>query len=186
MRTRKSKSVVVTWIVALGMTTMLATKAEASPITISYNFTYQGSSVAFGSFTFDSALDGSVLGSYGDLSAFSFTAPALGGFSYNLAFANGSTTRSFLFDTATDSFVFGGSSPLTAMGLLLGFNVENVLIWENALGIPTNHAWDTVTTSRTTAAPVPEPGTLVLLGTALAGLASHLARTRMQRRRANA
>ncbi|MCB1800054.1 MAG: hypothetical protein KDI82_00050 [Gammaproteobacteria bacterium] len=79
-----------------------ATTAYAAPVTV--DFAIPTSTPTVGSFTFDSSLDGSVLG-YADLDAFSITLWT--GSSYDLTFVTTGTfaVNEFAFDTSSDSFV---------------------------------------------------------------------------------
>lgn len=79
-----------------------ATTAGAVPVTV--DFSVPTSTPTVGSFTFDSSLEGSVIG-YGDLDAFSITLWTGG--SYDLTFVTTGTfaVHEFAFDTALDAFV---------------------------------------------------------------------------------
>jgi hypothetical protein len=177
-RTRRLGLVGAFVVACAGLLTVA--KAEAVPITISYDILDPSSSlIASGFFTFDSALDGTVLNDYGDLSAFSFTFAGSGA-TFDLAFAGGAGTQHFAFDTSTDSFVFGAAlgSPLAAIGFQpfdTGFVVwSNNQVIEYLLGVPIgNFDWAVVTATRiATPTTVPEPATLSLLGLGLAGAAA--------------
>lgn len=162
--------------------------SEAAPIRIDFAFTSGASTLAEGSFVFDSALDGTVL-AYGDLSAFEIVTL---GVPYSLAFVNsGNFTefRYFGFDTSVDAFqvkdISGFPHILSAIktGFGIGFFISD---FPNVARVVTEYStgqfdveWTDLSIRRTTV--VPEPATLGLLALGTAAALVRRARRRSLR-----
>jgi hypothetical protein len=167
---------------------LLSRPTQADPITIDFSFSQAGTTVAAGSFTYDSSLQGQTL-SYANLSAFDFSIE--GGADYNLAFVNSVMAETgslsfFSFNTSTDSFVgvFDGQNPTLieaidssfASGFFIGdISRRNVAVddYENFGNAP---PYDTIHVS----VAVPEPSSIALCGVA-AAVGLTVARVRRKR-----
>jgi PEP-CTERM motif len=172
---------------AIGCLLLLGRPAAsaAAPIRIDFAFTNGASTLAEGSFVFDSVLDGSVL-AYEDLSSFEIVTL---GVPYDLAFVNsGNFTefRYFAFDSSVDAFevkdISGFPHILSAIktGFGIGFFISDFpnqarVVTEYSTG-QANVEWTGLEIRRTSF--VPEPATLLLF--AVGGAAA----LRRSRRRA--
>lgn len=154
---------------------MTVARVEAAPIYIAFTFSNGVTTLATGSFVFDSARDGSVIG-FEDLTAFDINVL---GTTYDLAFVNSgnfSEYRYLGFDSQLDQFrttnINGFYPALSAIknGFGIGFFIADLpniarVVSEYSTG-RLDHEWTVVTVRRTA---VPEPAIVVLLGLGTAG-----------------
>lgn len=170
------KRVVLSFVISA----MAFSVAEASPIVV--NFEINTATPTVGSFTYDSALDGSLLG-YGDLDAFSIT--LWSGSTYDLAFVTGGPFdwNEFAFDTTSDTFLdlspASGIISAITTGLADGFwisGVNDICFGGRCVADYPGADYQTFTTiTAERESTVPEPSLLAL---SLTGLALVRARRR--------
>jgi hypothetical protein len=154
-------------ILSLVISAMAVPVAQAAPIVV--NFEVNTATPTVGSFTFDSALDGSIL-SYADLDAFSIT--LWSGSTYDLAFVTGGpfSFNEFAFDTTSDSFLDlsadSGIISAITLGLSDGFWISapgDLCAGGRCVADYPGAVFENFTTlSAARVAAVPEPSTIAL------------------------
>ncbi len=165
-----------------------ATSVRALTIEVNFSFDNAGTGVAFGAFTYDDSLYGSIL-SFANLNSFILNIPGAAA-SYDLAFLNSASPSEYnymAFDTNSNTFLpmaIGDFSTtlLSAVNDPLLFDAGFLLDGDSFFGLVYNHPeiftlvnyWDSSTITTAVVPPingVPEPGTLTLFLLGFAGMA---------------